>query len=108
MGSVHSSQLSPKQLSDLQRETNLTGDEILDWYRKFQVDFSSSSGMVTKEQFTKLYERLFPLGDPSEFVENVFRFHNFFKCSYTCCSMRCYLITLFMSNKLVPVYQLNF
>ena len=102
MGSVHSSQLSPKQLSDLQRETNLTGDEILDWYRKFQVDFSSSSGMVTKEQFTKLYERLFPLGDPSEFVENVFRFHNFLNALIHAAA--CVVILLLYSCQLNFVY----
>lgn len=98
MNSFHSSQaqelideprqskLSQEQLTELQRSTHFDKKELQQWY-KGRKDWSRwivllltspgflkdcPSGMLTKEEFQKIYRQFFPFGDPSSFADYVF------------------------------------
>ncbi|KAK8090567.1 hypothetical protein PG994_000072 [Apiospora phragmitis] len=69
---VHSrqSKLSQEQLAELQKSTHFDKKELQQWYKGFLKD--CPSGMLTKEEFQKIYRQFFPFGDPSSFADYVF------------------------------------
>jgi len=64
------SKLSQEQLSELQRSTHFDKKELQQWYKGFLKD--CPTGMLTKEEFQKIYRQFFPFGDPSSFADYVF------------------------------------
>ncbi|KAI9704604.1 MAG: Neuronal calcium sensor 1 [Bogoriella megaspora] len=64
------SKLSQQELSDLQKHTHFDKKELQQWYKGFLKD--CPSGMLTKEEFQKIYKQFFPFGDPSSFADYVF------------------------------------
>ncbi|KAF2753641.1 EF-hand [Pseudovirgaria hyperparasitica] len=69
---IHYSQskLSQQELADLQKATHFDKKELQQWYKGFLKD--CPSGMLTKEEFQKIYKQFFPFGDPSSFADYVF------------------------------------
>ncbi|KAF2835622.1 EF-hand [Patellaria atrata CBS 101060] len=68
---LHSqSKLSQQELADLQKATHFDKKELQQWYKGFLKD--CPSGMLTKEEFQKIYKQFFPFGDPSSFADYVF------------------------------------
>ncbi|KAG9792784.1 neuronal calcium sensor 1, partial [Aureobasidium melanogenum] len=82
------SKLSAQELSDLQKATHFDKKELQQWYKgetRLQADTQGHatdgyagflkdcpSGMLTKEEFQKIYKQFFPFGDPSSFADYVF------------------------------------
>ncbi|KAK5108837.1 Calcium-binding protein NCS-1 [Cryomyces antarcticus] len=68
------SKLSQQELSDLQKATNFDKKELQQWYKGKLICFLKDcpSGMLTKEEFQKIYKQFFPFGDPSSFADYVF------------------------------------
>ncbi|EFX03580.1 neuronal calcium sensor 1 [Grosmannia clavigera kw1407] len=64
------SKLSQEQLSELQKSTHFDKKELQQWYKGFLKD--CPSGMLTKDEFQKIYRQFFPFGDPSSFADYVF------------------------------------
>ncbi|RCI08320.1 hypothetical protein L249_8941 [Ophiocordyceps polyrhachis-furcata BCC 54312] len=64
------SKLSQEQLVELQKSTHFDKKELQQWYKGFLKD--CPSGMLTKEEFQKIYRQFFPFGDPSSFADYVF------------------------------------
>ncbi|KAE9984133.1 Neuronal calcium sensor 1 [Venturia inaequalis] len=64
------SKLSQQELSDLQKATHFDKKELQQWYKGFLKD--CPSGMLSKEEFQKIYKQFFPFGDPSSFADYVF------------------------------------
>ncbi|KAJ2894810.1 calcium-binding protein NCS-1 [Zalerion maritima] len=64
------SKLSQEQLAELQKSTHFDKKELQQWYKGFLKD--CPSGMLTKEEFQKIYRQFFPFGDPSSFADYVF------------------------------------
>ncbi|CCU74337.1 neuronal calcium sensor 1 [Blumeria hordei DH14] len=64
------SKLSQDQLGELQKSTHFDKKELQQWYKGFLKD--CPSGMLTKEEFQKIYRQFFPFGDPSSFADYVF------------------------------------
>ncbi|CAI4216937.1 unnamed protein product [Parascedosporium putredinis] len=79
------SKLSQEQLVELQKSTHFDKRELQQWYKvaaRFQ-SFSRMaapcrflkdcpSGLLSKEEFQKIYRQFFPFGDPSSFADYVF------------------------------------
>ncbi|KAL5121015.1 Calcium-binding protein NCS-1 [Pleosporales sp. CAS-2024a] len=64
------SKLSQQELADLQKATHFDKKELQQWYKGFLKD--CPSGMLTKDEFQKIYKQFFPFGDPSSFADYVF------------------------------------
>jgi len=64
------SKLSQQELAELQRATHFDKKELQQWYKGFLKD--CPSGMLSKEEFQKIYKQFFPFGDPSSFADYVF------------------------------------
>ncbi|RDW91902.1 EF-hand-3 [Coleophoma crateriformis] len=70
LATTSQSKLSQEQLSELQQNTHFDKKELQQWYKGFLKD--CPSGMLTKEEFQKIYRQFFPFGDPSSFADYVF------------------------------------
>jgi len=64
------SKLSSQDLAELQRATKFDKKELQQWYKGFIRD--CPSGLLTKEEFQKIYRQFFPFGDPTPFANFVF------------------------------------
>ncbi|QIW98885.1 hypothetical protein AMS68_004403 [Peltaster fructicola] len=64
------SKLSQQELSDLQKATHFDKKELQQWYKGFLKD--CPGGMLSKQEFQKIYKQFFPFGDPSSFADYVF------------------------------------
>ncbi|EMR83721.1 putative neuronal calcium sensor 1 protein [Botrytis cinerea BcDW1] len=67
---ISQSKLSAEQITELQKSTHFDKKELQQWYKGFLKD--CPSGMLTKEEFQKIYRQFFPFGDPSSFADYVF------------------------------------
>ncbi|OAA40828.1 calcium sensor NCS-1 [Beauveria brongniartii RCEF 3172] len=64
------SKLSQEQLLELQKSTHFDKKELQQWYKGFLKD--CPSGLLSKQEFQKIYRQFFPFGDPSSFADYVF------------------------------------
>ncbi|OAA61302.1 Bbcsa1 [Cordyceps fumosorosea ARSEF 2679] len=64
------SKLSQEQLVELQKSTHFDKKELQQWYKGFLKD--CPSGLLSKQEFQKIYRQFFPFGDPSSFADYVF------------------------------------
>ena len=71
MGNSTNKALSDEELEQLKTSTNFSGAEIADWYKRFHEDFPN--GIIRKNDFIKLYTKLFPGGDAKNFACLVFK-----------------------------------
>jgi len=65
------SQLSPSDVSQLLHSTDLTEQEIKDFYNDFKKSYPK--GRLTKQDVAKLYKKTYPKGDPAAVVDELFR-----------------------------------
>ncbi|XP_061189684.1 hippocalcin-like protein 1 [Saccostrea echinata] len=66
-----SSKLEPKELSELNLQTNFTEEELQQWYKGFIKE--CPKGSLTMDEFKKVYANFFPRGDATSFAEYVFK-----------------------------------
>ncbi|KAL8689473.1 MAG: hypothetical protein Q9218_004866 [Villophora microphyllina] len=64
------SKLSQDELQQLMKSTHFDKKELQQWYKGFLKD--CPSGMLTKQEFQKIYKQFFPFGDPTSFADYVF------------------------------------
>lgn len=64
------SKLAPKELSDLNLQTNFSEEELQQWYKGFIKE--CPNGSLTMPEFKKIYSDFFPRGDATSFAEYVF------------------------------------
>ncbi|KAL8692038.1 MAG: hypothetical protein Q9224_004041 [Gallowayella concinna] len=64
------SKLSQDELAQLMKSTHFDKKELQQWYKGFLKD--CPSGMLTKQEFQKIYKQFFPFGDPTSFADYVF------------------------------------
>jgi Ca2+-binding EF-hand superfamily protein len=88
------SKLSPQQLDELQKSTHFDKKELQQWYKGGADALPASgtymelvltspahtgflkdcpTGILTKEEFQKIYRQFFPFGDPTSFADYVFK-----------------------------------
>ncbi|KAI5286965.1 Neuronal calcium sensor 1, partial [Ascosphaera atra] len=65
------SKLSSQELDELQKATAFDKKELNQWYKGFIAD--CPSGQLSKDEFSKIYRRFFPYGDPTSFSNYIFR-----------------------------------
>lgn len=77
MGKRHSKKLKDPEigldkaeLNALMVSTKMSSQEIMKWYNGFMID--CPSGRLSKKEFIKIYEELFPSGKARKFCELVF------------------------------------
>ncbi|KAL8728752.1 MAG: hypothetical protein Q9181_005237 [Wetmoreana brouardii] len=68
--SLSQSKLSQDELAQLMKSTHFDKKELQQWYKGFLKD--CPSGMLTKQEFQKIYKQFFPFGDPTSFADYVF------------------------------------
>ncbi|KHO11622.1 Anaphase-promoting complex, subunit CDC26 [Metarhizium robertsii ARSEF 23] len=66
------SKLSQEQLTELQNSTHFDKKELQQWYKGSGFLKDCPSGMLSKEEFQKIYRQFFPFGDPTSFADYVF------------------------------------
>ncbi|KAL8964437.1 MAG: hypothetical protein Q9183_004447 [Haloplaca sp. 2 TL-2023] len=84
------SKLSQDELAQLMKSTHFDKKELQQWYKGTKVSVSvplhdadsgvtatgflkdCPSGMLTKQEFQKIYKQFFPFGDPTSFADYVF------------------------------------
>lgn len=70
MGEKHS-KLKPRDLAELNDNTEFSEQELKEWYKGFRKDYPH--GYLTVEEFQQVYSNFYPGGDASAFAENTFR-----------------------------------
>lgn len=63
--------LEPRTVKDLENATLFTKYEIQEWYKLFTKE--NPGGKLDKEQFKRLYSKVFPQGNAAAFAEHTFR-----------------------------------
>ncbi|XP_060700829.1 recoverin-like [Hemiscyllium ocellatum] len=71
MGNSKSSALSKGILEDLKMNTKYSEAELSLWYQTFLKE--CPSGLITREQFEKIYSGFFPDANPKDYAQHVFR-----------------------------------
>lgn len=64
------SKLSKDDLTNLKQSTYFDRREIQQWHKGFLRD--CPSGLLSREEFVKIYKQFFPFGTPEEFANHVF------------------------------------
>lgn len=64
------SRYKPNALSQMAEDTKFSKREVRSLYRAFKQE--CPSGIVDEESFKEVYEKIFPLGDPSQYAHLVF------------------------------------
>ncbi|CAD5122264.1 DgyrCDS10709 [Dimorphilus gyrociliatus] len=67
------SALRPEVLTDLEESTAFNADEIREYYRNFLKECPEGRMSMSRDQFKKIYSKLFPTGDANQFAQHVFR-----------------------------------
>lgn len=65
------SKLKPRELSDLNIQTNFSEKELQEWYKGFIKE--CPKGSLTMDEFKRVYSDFFPHGDATLFAEYVFK-----------------------------------
>ncbi len=65
------SKLSHDDIQHLKKETYFDKKELQQWYKGFLKD--CPNGILTKDEFLKIYKQFFPFGEPKDFSNYVFK-----------------------------------
>jgi len=68
------SQLTPSDVNQLLHQSNLSEQEIKEFYKDFKKQYPK--GRLTKQDVTKLYKKTYPKGDPTAVVDEMFRVYD--------------------------------